>query len=154
MKGSGKRVLASGAFEILHPGHIKFLAEAKKIGGEGSKLIVVIARDETIKERKRREPIMDEESRKEIISALKLVDEVILGHAPFSFEEVIEEVKPDIVVFGHDQDELMNQFKKFAKEHKLKVEIVKVQKFSSNFSSTTEIVERIKRIFFMDKNRL
>jgi len=147
MKKSGKRVLASGAFEILHPGHIKFLAEAKKIGGEGSKLIVVVARDETIKKRKGREPILDEESRKEIVSMLKPVDDVILGYTPPSFEKVMEEVKPDIVVFGYDQDELMNKFKEFAEKYELKVEIIKIQKFPSNFSSTTEIIERIKNLF-------
>ena len=40
-----KRVLASGTFDILHPGHGIYLEEAKKIGGNDAELYVVIARD-------------------------------------------------------------------------------------------------------------
>ncbi len=144
----GKIVMTTGAFEILHPGHVKLFEEAKKLGGENSKLVVVIARDETIRRRKGREPILSEEARKYLVSMLKPVDEVVLGYTPPSFEKVIDEVKPDIVVFGYDQDELMNQFKEFAEKRGLKLQIVKARKyFSSDHSSTTEIVERIMQIF-------
>ena len=144
----GKTVLTTGAFEILHPGHVKLFEEAKKLGGENSRLVVVIARDETIRRRKGRDPILGEEARKYLVSMLKPVDEVILGYNPPSFEKVIEEVKPDIIVFGYDQDELMRQFKEFAEKRGLKLEIVKAEKyFSSDHSSTTEIVEKILHIF-------
>ena len=144
---TGKRVLASGAFELLHPGHVRFLAEAKRVGGEGSRLIVVVARDETIKRRKGREPILGEEARREIISMLKPVDEVILGHVPFSFERVIEEVKPDIVVFGYDQEDLMREFMRFIESKGLNVKVVKLGKFSSHGpSSTSELIRRAAEI--------
>ena len=143
-----KRVLASGAFEIIHPGHIRFLDEAKKLGGGNSRLIVVVARDETIRRRKGREPLMEEESRRYVVSMLKPVDEVILGHSPFSFERVIEEVKPDIVVFGYDQEDLMKEFSRFIKSKGLKIRIEKLRKFSSpSPSSTSEIIERAVEIF-------
>lgn len=144
---AGKRVLASGAFELLHPGHVRFLVEAKRVGGEGSRLVVVVARDETIRRRKGREPILGEEARKEIISMLKPVDEVILGHVPFSFEKVIEEVKPDIVVFGYDQEDLMREFMKFVESRGLNVKVVKLGKFSSQGpSSTSELIRRAAEI--------
>jgi len=144
----GRRVLASGAFELIHPGHIRFLEEAKRLGGSGSKLIVVVARDETIRRRKGREPILGEEARRYLVSMLKPVDEAILGSTPLSFEKVIEEVKPDIVVFGYDQDDLMREFREFAERRGLNVEIAKISsRFSSDLSSTSEIVERIIRIF-------
>ena len=144
---AGKRVLASGAFELLHPGHVRFLVEAKRAGGEGSRLVVVVARDETIRRRKGREPILGEEARKEIISMLKPVDEVILGHVPFSFEKVIEEVKPDIVVFGYDQEDLMREFMKFVESRGLNVKVVKLGKFSSQGpSSTSELIRRAAEI--------
>jgi FAD synthetase len=146
-EGAGKRVLASGAFELLHPGHVRFLVEAKRVGGEGSRLVVVVARDETIRRRKGREPILGEEARKEIISMLKPVDEVILGHVPFSFEKVIEEVKPDIVVFGYDQEDLMREFMKFVESRGLNVKVVKLGKFSSQGpSSTSELIRRAAEI--------
>ena len=41
-------VLASGAFDLVHYGHVHFLKEAKKAGGRNARLIVIIARDKTI----------------------------------------------------------------------------------------------------------
>ena len=96
----GKIVLTTGAFDMLHPGHIRLLEEAKKLAGSDGKLVVLIARDETVRRNKGRDPIFDEESRRYMVSMLKPVDEVILGYTPPSFEKVIERVKPDIVVFG------------------------------------------------------
>jgi FAD synthetase len=143
MRKTGKRVLASGAFELLHPGHVRFLAEAKRLGGGGSRLIVVVARDETIRRRKGREPILGEEARKEMVSMLKPVDEAILGHVPFSFEKVMEEVKPDMVVFGYDQEDLMREFMRFIESRRLSVEVVRLGKFSSQEpSSTSELIRR------------
>ncbi|MBW2490458.1 MAG: adenylyltransferase/cytidyltransferase family protein, partial [Deltaproteobacteria bacterium] len=53
-----KIVLASGTFDLLHLGHVKFLEEAKRAGGEDSELIVVVATDKTVKQRKGVKPIM------------------------------------------------------------------------------------------------
>lgn len=151
---AGKRVLASGAFELLHPGHIRFLAEAKRVGGEASRLIVVVARDETIRRRKGREPLLGEEARREIVSMLKPVDEAILGHTPFSFEKIIEEVKPDIVVFGYDQDDLMREFLRFIESKGLSIEVVKLGKFASREpSSTSELIKRAAEILGKSSSR-
>ena len=143
----GKKVLASGAFELIHPGHLRFLEEAKKLGGEGSKLIVVVARDETIRRRKGRDPILGEEARRYIVSMLKPVDEAILGFTPLSFEKIIEIVKPDLVVFGYDQSDLMESFLKFVKGRGLKIEVARVGKYSSSEPcSTSELIDRAMRI--------
>lgn len=153
-KKPGKRVLASGAFELLHPGHVKFLAEAKRVGGEGSKLIVVVARDETIRMRKGREPILGEEARREIVSMLKPVDEAILGRTPFSFEKIIEDVKPDIVVFGYDQDDLMREFLRFIESRGLSIEVVKLGKFASQEpSSTSDLIKRAAEVLGKSSSR-
>ncbi|MEM2846798.1 MAG: adenylyltransferase/cytidyltransferase family protein [Nitrososphaerota archaeon] len=151
---AGRRVLASGAFELLHPGHIRFLAEAKRVGGEASRLIVVVARDETIRRRKGREPLLGEEARREIVSMLKPVDEAILGHTPFSFEKIIEDVKPDIVVFGYDQDDLMREFLRFIESKGLSIEVVKLGKFASQEpSSTSELIKRAAEILGKSSSR-
>ena len=52
-KKKKKIVLASGVFDLLHMGHVKFLEEAKKIGGKKSKLIVIVARDGNVEKIKR-----------------------------------------------------------------------------------------------------
>ena len=44
-----RRVLASGVFDLIHDGHLRFLEEAKKMGGKGAELVVVVARDSTVR---------------------------------------------------------------------------------------------------------
>lgn len=102
----GKRVLAAGCFDLLHYGHLRYLEEAKKLGGEGAELVVVVARDSTIMRRKGRPPVMKEEDRRALVEALKPVDRAILGGVDFDTELVIREVKPDIIALGYDQNDL------------------------------------------------
>ena len=54
--GKEKVVLASGVFDLLHLGHVKFLEDAKKTGGENAKLVVIVARDSTVEKTKGRKP--------------------------------------------------------------------------------------------------
>ena len=70
------RVMASGVFDILHPGHVMFLREAKKLGDE---LVVVVARDSTVMKFKHK-PIMPENVRRFLVESLKPVDRAVLGH--------------------------------------------------------------------------
>ena len=67
------KVMATGTFDILHPGHVLFLEKAKELGGEDAVLAVVIARDSTVEKRKRI-PIIPQEQRLEMIKSLKPVD--------------------------------------------------------------------------------
>ena len=145
---AGKTVLTTGAFDMLHPGHVKLLEEAKKLAGSDGKLVVLIARDETVRRNKGRDPIFDEESRRYMVSMLKPVDEVILGYTPPSFEKVIERVKPDIVVFGYDQEKFRKEFERFCKERGIDVDIVVARKYSlGRLNSSTEIIERILKLY-------
>ena len=76
-------VLASGVFDLLHLGHVRFLEEAKKLGGENAKLVVVIARDSTVEKTKGRKPVMPETQRRMLGESLKVVDEAVLGQEEF-----------------------------------------------------------------------
>jgi len=91
------KVLATGTFEILHPGHLAYLKRAKELGDE---LIVIVARDSMIKHK--RKPIIPEKQRLKMVQALKIVDKAILGSEKDIFEPV-QEIKPDIIALGHDQ---------------------------------------------------
>ena len=93
------RVMASGVFDLLHPGHLYYLKEAKKLGDE---LVVVGATDNTVRKRKH-EPITPQDMRLEMVEALKPVDRAVLGHENDVFRTV-EELKPDIIALGYDQD--------------------------------------------------
>src|SRR5256885_9042397 len=70
------RVMATGVFDLLHPGHVYFLREARALGDE---LWVVVARDTTARKFKH-EPIMPEAARFQMVEALKPVDRAVLGH--------------------------------------------------------------------------
>ncbi|MEM1991780.1 MAG: adenylyltransferase/cytidyltransferase family protein [Nitrososphaerota archaeon] len=142
-----KTVLASGAFDILHPGHIKFLEKAKRMGGKNSRLIVIVARDKTIKENKGRDVIFSDKARLSIVQALKPVDKAVLGYRPFSFEKVVKKYKPDIVVFGYDQVWLMKRFKELCRRRKWNIKVKVLKKYNlGSLNSSSDVIKKIKKL--------
>jgi len=140
----GKVVLASGTFDLLHLGHVKFLEEAKKAGGPNAKLVVIVARDSTVKKRKGRAPIIPEDQRRALIEALKVVDEALLGYEDFNIERTIEKIKPDIIAVGHDQSGIEREVRKFIEEKGLKIEVVRIRKFGKEeLNSSSKIMRKI-----------
>lgn len=140
----GKVVLASGTFDLLHLGHVKFLEEAKKAGGPNAKLIVIVARDSTVKKRKGRAPIIPEDQRRALIEALKVVDEALLGYEEFDIERTIEKIKPDIIAVGHDQDGIEREVRRLIEEKGLEIEVVKIRKFGKEeLNSSSKIMRKI-----------
>lgn len=142
-----KKVLATGVFDLIHPGHILFLEKAKEIGGKNSKLIVVIARDSNVLKFKGVKPIFNEKIRKRIVSSLKPVDIAILGFKKFSIEKIIKKIKPDIIVFGYDQIKIMKEFENICKEKNWNIKIVRLKKFKSGqINSSSQIIKKIIKI--------
>ena len=140
----GKVVLASGTFDLLHLGHVKFLEEAKKAGGPNAKLVVIVARDSTVKKRKGRAPIIPEDQRRALIEALKVVDEALLGYEDFNIERTIEKIKPDIIAVGHDQTSIEREVRRFIEEKGLKIEVVRIRKFGrEELNSSSKIMRKI-----------
>ena len=70
-------VMAFGSFDVLHPGHIYYLKESKRLG---DKLVVVVAKDSTIKKIKGQEPKYTEKQRLEHVRDLPMVDKAVLGY--------------------------------------------------------------------------
>ncbi|HEY4656888.1 MAG TPA: adenylyltransferase/cytidyltransferase family protein [Candidatus Bathyarchaeia archaeon] len=143
---SGKTVLATGAFDLLHPGHIRFLEESKKTGGPRARLIVVVARDSTVKRRKGRKPIMPEQQRREIVAALKPVARAILGHQEVDFLGILQQFKPDIVCIGHDQNDIKKAVEKIIKHEQLPIRVVQIPRFGpAGLNSSTSLKTRVLR---------
>lgn len=92
-----RRVVATGTFDILHPGHLFYLEESKKLGDE---LWVIVARDTNVKHKPR--PIIPEEHRLRMVAGLKTVDHAVLGDKKDMFRP-IEEIHPDIITIGFNQ---------------------------------------------------
>jgi FAD synthetase len=139
-----KVVLASGVFDLLHLGHVKFLEEAKKAGGKNAVLLVIVARDSTVQKTKGRKPVMPENQRRALVEALQVVDEAVLGLEDFDIGEVIERVKPDVIALGYDQADMEGRVREYVDEHGLGVKIVRVGKFEEDkLSSSSQIREKI-----------
>jgi len=92
-------VLVFGAFDLLHEGHRRFFAQARK---HGSELVVCIARDATIRDLKRQNPVHRERSRLARVAALPLVDRAMLGDREH-FHRVLQRIRPDVICLGYDQ---------------------------------------------------
>jgi len=138
-----KTVMATGTFDLIHPGHGYYLEESKKLGGEDSRLIVVIARDSTVRSKKR-VPIIPEEQRRKVVSMLKPVDEAYLGSETDMFQ-VVRDLKPDIISIGPDQNFDVDLLKEQLQKRDLKTKVVKIEGyFDSDLDSTCKIIKKIK----------
>ena len=92
-------VATSGYFNPIHIGHIRLFEEAKKLG---TKLVVIVNNDEQVK-LKGSIPFMNEKERVEIITALAMVDNVILSiDKDRTIHKTLELIKPDIFAKGGD----------------------------------------------------
>jgi len=139
-----KVVLASGTFDLLHLGHVRFLEEAKKAGGKDAELVVIVARDSTVKARKGKKPVMPEDQRRALVESLKVVDEAILGLEDFSIDKVIEKIKPDLIAVGHDQDGIEREVQKAIEKEKFSVKVAKIGRFGKReLDSSSKIMRKI-----------
>jgi len=148
MKKKRKVVLASGTFDLLHMGHVKYLEEAKKTGGENAELIVIVARDKTVEKRKGAKPVVPEDHRRALVEALEVVDEAILGFEDFSMDKVIEKISPNIIAVGHDQKSIIRQVQEVIARKELNIEVAKIGKFGKDeLNSSLKIKRKIIELY-------
>jgi rfaE bifunctional protein nucleotidyltransferase chain/domain len=102
-KRSGKRIVfTNGCFDILHPGHTRYLYSAKALGDY---LLVAVNSDRSVKAIKgSQRPILPEGARAELLAALECVDSVIIFDEETPLR-VIRELAPDVLVKGGDWSE-------------------------------------------------
>ena len=99
-RGAGHRVVfTNGVFDILHPGHVRYLQAARALGDV---LIVGLNADDSVRRNKGPErPITSEDERAELLASLECVDAVVIFHEDIP-DEIIRLVQPDILVKGAD----------------------------------------------------
>jgi FAD synthetase len=142
--GKKKVVLASGVFDLMHLGHVKFLEEAKKAGGKNAELIVIVARDSTVEQTKGSKPIMSENQRRTLVESLKVVDEAVLGLENFNIGEVIKSIKPNVIALGHDQSSMEQRVREYVDKNKLNVKVIQIGKFEEDeLDSSSKIRQKI-----------
>jgi FAD synthetase len=134
----GVRVMATGVFDLLHPGHLYFLTEARKLGDE---LVVVVARDQTAR-RLKHEPYVPEHVRREMVEALKPVDRAVLGSTTDIYETVVRE-RPQVIALGYDQVWNEKEVERECERRGVPVRVVRVGPLPHNELATRRIVDRI-----------
>lgn len=130
--------MASGVFDLIHLGHVHYLEEAKKLGDE---LVVVVARDSTVRKEKH-EPITPEEFRRDLVESLKPVDRAVLGGEGDMFK-VVEELRPDIIALGYDQYHDAERIEAELKKRGLDIEVVRLDELNGDLDGTRKIIKKV-----------
>jgi D-beta-D-heptose 7-phosphate kinase/D-beta-D-heptose 1-phosphate adenosyltransferase len=100
LRGAGQKlVFTNGVFDLLHVGHVRYLQAAREMGDA---LVVAVNSDRSVRELKgESRPLMNQNDRAEILSALKCVDYVTIFD-DISPRSLIAELLPDVLVKGGD----------------------------------------------------
>lgn len=100
LRHAGKDVVfTNGVFDLLHPGHIRYLRDARR---EGDALIVAVNSDRSVRSIKgAARPINPEAERAEVLAALACVDAVVVFDEDDPYQ-IISRLRPDVLVKGAD----------------------------------------------------
>ena len=139
-RSGGRRIVfTNGVFDLLHPGHVRYLQYARNLG---DMLVVGLNADASVRRNKGPgRPITPESERAEVLAALECVDAVVI-FGEDTPAEIVRLVQPDILVKGADwpADQIVGRDTVEARGGR--VVLVPVEQGHS----TSAIVERIKRL--------
>ena len=94
-----KVVFTNGVFDLLHPGHVRYLTTARS---QGDVLVVGVNSDRSVRENKGpSRPIIPEQERAELLEALSVVDAAVIFDEPTP-QAIIDRLRPDVLVKGAD----------------------------------------------------
>ncbi len=137
-----KKVLLFGTFDILHMGHIHLFKKAREYGDY---LVVSVARDINVEKIKGYGPVHKEEERKEILSYLRLIDEVRLGYLNDPYQ-VINEVQPEIIALGYDQKVYVDKLEEAITGFGLNIKIVRIPSYNKEKYKSKKIRKYIEKM--------
>jgi cytidyltransferase-like protein len=115
-------VMAGGAFDIIHPGHLETLDKARALGDV---LVVSVARDKTFEKNKKRKAFHGEKLRQKLVSSIKSVDVAVLGSETNIFDTVVL-LKPDVIALGYDQHHTEESLRKEISKRGMSVKVVRL----------------------------
>lgn len=133
------KVMASGVFDILHLGHVHYLRESKSFGDY---LVVVIASDYTA-QKHGKELVFDENERSALVSELKMVNEVMVGHSDDNIFKTVAELKPDIITLGYDQKFDDSYIETECKKLGLNTKVRRTSPYDGTINSSSKIRQKI-----------
>jgi FAD synthetase len=133
-----QKVMAFGTFDLLHPGHINFLKQAKSMGNY---LIAVISTDKSAFKAKGFKPVNSQNQRAELVASIKFVDEVLKGKKDHL--KIIKQVQPEIIALGYDQKIKESDLKKQLNAIGLNPEIKRCKAFKAHKFKSSKIKKKI-----------
>lgn len=100
LRATGRRIVfTNGVFDLLHPGHVRYLQQARSLGDA---LIVGVNSDRSVRANKGPErPVTPEAERAEVVSGLAAVDAAVIFDEDTP-EQIVETIQPDVLVKGAD----------------------------------------------------
>ncbi len=142
-----KIVTTNGCFDILHIGHVRYLAEAKKLGD-----VLMVGMNSDVSARKlkgEKRPIIPERERAEMLNAIKSVDCVFLfdDETPNKW---VEKIKPDVHVKASGRDYSIKDCVEKGAVEKAGGKVVLIPKTEGK--STTNIVEKVLEVYANGKS--
>ena len=130
-----KKVFCWGTFDILHRGHMDFLQDAKS---KGDLLSVIVVPDSAVIENKGHAPEHTQQQRIQAIRNTGLADDIIGAQDLETNLRFLLESKPDVFVFGYDQDtSAEKRLKEYFAENGLSVEYYISKKFADGLHSSS-----------------
>ena len=139
------KVLIGGCFDLIHVGHIHVLSEASKYG----LVLVAVLSDRYIQSYKGKDrPIINEEERLAMVSAIKWVTDAFICDEDAYSNEMLTKIRPDIVIIGKENAEKRNTSNMIQRIKNVleNVRVVEIERFKSNKISTTKIINHIRQI--------
>jgi len=135
-----------GTFDVLHPGHLDFLAQARALGDF---LIVSVSRDSNASKFKKHKPVFTEKERLELIQSLDMVDKAVLGSEKEYLSHVLAE-KPDIIALGYDQIAYAKELGRDIKSGKIQAKVVRLKSYRPDKYKSSKIKEKIREAYFKE----
>lgn len=129
-----RKVMAFGAFDGLHPGHLNFFNQAKRYGDF---LIVSVGTDKNVEKIKGKKPLFNQSDRIGLVNQCRIVDKVVAGVEEDFYKE-IKKYNPDLICLGYDQwaqeDEVLRELLKVGLS---KTRVIRLKPYKADRAKST-----------------
>ncbi|MFA7286603.1 MAG: adenylyltransferase/cytidyltransferase family protein [Patescibacteria group bacterium] len=123
-----KRVLVFGTFDVLHPGHVRFLTAAAKFGS----VMVALTPDTLVTTYKGRPPVNSYSVREGRLRDMAVVTDVVAADNTPNTYDIIEKLRPEVLVLGYDQTGLRATITKKLSETEISASIRMIEAYRSD----------------------
>ncbi len=123
------KVLITGTFDIIHPGHLHLFKQARALGDF---LVAVLARDQNVLKIKGQKPYFNEQQRLANLQKLNLADKIILGDLSDPYRRILEE-DPGVIALGYDQQFFVSGLIDLRANSRLHFKIERLEPFKEDY---------------------